>query len=231
MHTAGLVSRVRPVTSGFRPGDNDKRLDFCRQELSLMPRDREETVFVDEKIFFNHDHSSRTMWVRRGADVPLRHRYRWAPHFHCFAAIGVGFRFIIVGIDGRLTSERYQQEVLTPLAASMRAWERTHPKMRIVQDGAPCHRSASTVDWLTRRRMKLVPGWPPRSPFLNPIENLWAIMMRELSSHPDASAADAATFKQMIEEVFAAIPDETIDGLVLSYTRRLQRCVENKGFE
>lgn len=226
---AGLVSRIRPVTSGFRPGDDERRVVFAERELALSQNIRERTIFVDEKIFYNHDYSSRTMWVRPGTRVPLRHRYRWAPHFHVFAAIGIGFRFILVGIDGRLTSDRYQQEVLRPLFQALGRQRLTN--IRLVQDGAPCHRSASTMEWLSRRNVEVVPEWPPRSPFLNPVENLWAMMMRDLSLHPDAGTEDRDRFGEMISEVFFAVPQDQVDALAGSYTRRLEDCVRNVGRE
>ena len=46
---------------------------------------------------------------------------------------------------------------------------------RMVQDNAPCHRAHLVTDWMSAHNIVLLP-WPPYSPDLNPIENLWAAM-------------------------------------------------------
>ena len=49
----------------------------------------------------------------------------------------------------------------------------------LMQDGAPCHNAHTTLEYL-KKYVKIVPGWPPNSPDLNPIEIIWAIIKRKL---------------------------------------------------
>jgi transposase len=42
-----------------------------------------------------------------------------------------------------------------------------------MQDNAPIHRARIVTDWLEANDVKVLP-WPPYSPDINPIENVWS---------------------------------------------------------
>jgi len=95
-----------------------------------------------------------------------------------------------------------------------------------MQDGAPCHTSRSTMAYLELKKICLLSDWPPQSPDVNIIENLWSILKTSVSKFNVKSSDELwnVTFKAWNE-----IPTETIIRLYDSIPRRLKAVVKAKG--
>lgn len=84
-------------------------------------------------------------------------------------------------IDGRMTAEKYVDmldNVLLPTA-----WARFGlGPIRFVQDLSPIHTSKVVREWFLEHPEFEVLPWPPKGADLNPIENLWSEMVREMET-------------------------------------------------
>ena len=121
-------------------------------------------------------------------------------------------------IDGTLTAESY-----ISLLEDARVFEQLNENYNensfiFQQDGAPAHLAQMTLDKLVSRTTLLI-GWPPNSPDLSPIEQIWAIIKKRISSYE--------TFPKTKEELRDAvlrewnnISQETIDTLVMSFEEK-----------
>jgi hypothetical protein len=58
------------------------------------------------------------------------------------------------------------------------------------QDGAPCHMSKAVKGWLNSNHIPLLQNWPGSSADLNPIENCWALLKREVAKLKPTSQLD-----------------------------------------
>ena len=102
--------------------------------------------------------------------------------------------------------------------------------MIFMQDNAPSHASKYSTAWLASKGLKdaWIMTWPPSSPDLNPIENLWALLKREIYSD-----GRQYTFLNSIWEAVVAasvkIDREQIKKLTDSMDGRLMAVIENKG--
>ena len=95
-----------------------------------------------------------------------------------------------------------------------------------MQDGAKCHTAAATTKYLRGKGVNFIEKWPPRSPQLNPIENMWALVARAVSDRGPVDVDELAAF---VKEEFFKIPERKVDDLVLAWKGRLKRCYAADG--
>ena len=97
-----------------------------------------------------------------------------------------------------------------------------------MQDGVSCHTSRVWMDFLNISNIMLLLDWPPQSPDINIIENLWAILKKNVAKRNPVTKIDLWKF---IKEEWFKIPNETIETLYESIPRRLQAVRLAKGFQ
>jgi len=93
------------------------------------------------------------------------------------------------------------------------------------QDNAPCHKARAVTNFLMDVGANVL-NWPPQSPDLNIIENVWSLLKRKrtVSLHK--------TREETISELtslWEEISPEILQNLVDSVPRRLQKVIEAKG--
>lgn len=95
------------------------------------------------------------------------------------------------------------------------------------QDGAPCHRTKAVTDWLRERKIAVVGPWPGNSPDLNPIENCWWKLKKEVHMKHPRSLED---LKVKIKQVWCEniTPDYCMK-LVNSMPGRIAGVLKSKG--
>ena len=98
------------------------------------------------------------------------------------------------------------------------------------QDNDPTHRvAATTVDkWNARHAssIQVLQDWPPNSPDLNPIENVWAIVQARVNALGCKSFDD---FQKAVLGEIRALSKSTTRSLVESVPKRLAQVLANGG--
>ena len=98
-------------------------------------------------------------------------------------------------------------------------------KWRLQQDNDPKHTSRLAKEFL-KNNVPQVMDWPSNSPDLNPIENLWSIVKRNVEKRMPRNLED---LERIMVEEWNNIPDETIINLVKSMKNRCQLVIKNNG--
>ena len=101
----------------------------------------------------------------------------------------------------------------------------------LMQDGARPHMSDYSYEWLLKKLPKKInftdkTEWPPRSPDLNPIENLWAILQDKVVERQPQNQAELC---EVLQEEWWAIDQSTIQKLFDGMEERIRRCNSVEG--
>ena len=65
------------------------------------------------------------------------------------------------------------------------------------QDNDPKHKARTVMTYLKEKNIPQLVDWPPQSPDLNPIENLWSILDRNLQDRNPNNEGEL--FQQLME--------------------------------
>ena len=95
------------------------------------------------------------------------------------------------------------------------------------QDNASIHASKSTTDWLKTKNVGVL-DWPSRSPDLNPIENLWGIIARQVYGHGRQYSC-LKDLKVAIQTAWTNISLETLRNLIGSMKHRIFQVILGGG--
>ena len=91
-------------------------------------------------------------------------------------------------------------------------------------DNSPVHRGQIVRDWVEENGIQTL-EWPPYSPDLNIIENLWGFMKKSLSSQ----VILWNDLESKIWELWNTIPSDFIENLYNSLPERISKCYRSKG--
>lgn len=128
----------------------------------------------------------------------------------------------LVFIRGTMNSQKYQET----LESAWPTLQNHHPRGFIFQqDGATCHTSRSSREWFASNNWT-VSDWPANSPDLNPIENVWGVMKKEVEKRNPKNLNE---LERIIQVVWNEITIPYLLNLINSMPHRITKCIDLNG--
>lgn len=127
-------------------------------------------------------------------------------------------------IDGIMNQHTYKSILERNLQASVDILG-LGPRWIFQQDNDPKHTALLVKEWLRFYAPRQLHS-PPQSPDLNPIEHVWDLMKRKLTS---TSITSKESLKKALKQIWSEISPPETESLVLSMPRRLQAVIDSHG--
>ncbi|GFW84523.1 transposable element Tc1 transposase [Trichonephila clavipes] len=111
--------------------------------------------------------------------------------------------------NGTMTGQRYIDEVLLPHVRLFRG--AVGDKFVFMDDNATCHRTLAVRDCLDSEGIQRL-VWPARSPDLNPIENVWDALGRQVAGR-NYPPTNKNTLIRALTEEWDKLPQQLLDNV------------------
>ncbi|GFY15831.1 transposable element Tcb2 transposase [Trichonephila clavipes] len=227
----GLYARRPVVCVPLTRQHRTARLQWCREHHNWTEQDWACVLFSDESRFsLSSDCRRQLIWRESGTayrpeNIQEKDRY---PTCSIMVRAGIminGRTRLHVVTKGTTTGHRYIDEVLLPHVRLFRG--AVGEKFVFMDDNATCHRTLAVQDCLDSegiQRLALL----ARSPDLNPIENVWDALGRQVAVR-NYPPTNKNTLIRALTEEWDKLPQQLLDNVVQSMVRRVECCITLHG--
>lgn len=130
-------------------------------------------------------------------------------------------------VEKTMRQDQYKRVLETRLIPQLKEWFRDEEEPIFMHDKAPCHTAKSVSSFLQQKQIKIL-DWPGNSPDMNPIENVWELVKREIAKTP------VTTKRELLEKLIYHWNHnprlaETVQSCIRSMPGRIRALIAAKG--
>ena len=235
----------QPARKPFmNPWHRQQRFRFAGSHLHWSADEWKRIVFSDEKIFRSSSRGAVHVYRPQQSD-----RYDQA-YLSNSSMEGTAQRFTICvwmafGGDGKvrqvhlitdktLKTDYYLNQIMPSIEPQLTQDDDDDDdavnRLIFMQDLSPIHTSHKSIAWLREHNIRVLDDWPPKGPDMNPVENVWAELVRRLELKRRHTGIDTKQgLWEDVFQIFHSLPDEYFKNLVNSMVRRVWAVNRERG--
>lgn len=202
---ANRKNRIETITDWIKKG-----IDFKK------------VVFSDEKFFTMDGPNNHKTWVLKSDESPRIRRQAGGGGLMIFGYCTYEGKIVLRKCEGSLNAANYQNILTECLPDQNGFWQDRY----FMQDNARPHIAKSTLDFFKNQNIRLL-SWPPYSPDLNIIEQIWAILSQAVYNQPQFRSKDQLW--EAISKAVLEIPIQTVLNLYDGIIDNLLNCIKCSG--
>lgn len=208
----------RPILSNKH---KEARLQFAINHLN----DRwDRTFFLDESSFVLGAHRF-ACYQKRGQRVQ-KDRFKHPQKVNLVGMISASGATRLILFQENLTGPLFK-EYLQTLKRDADLIYPTKRGYKIAMDRDPKHTATIVKEYIAQAKIEILEDWPACSPDLNPIENLWGLMEKELQKK---FTKNLFTLKRNLRSIWVSLTrKEKLASLISSMPDRLKCVIKNNG--
>jgi transposase len=207
-----------------------KRLAWAHKHRDWTENEWKRVVFSDETFLRVSDGSPQYVRLLDGHRLQRDHYISTVKHpvqvmvWGCFSYYGPGRCHVV---QGTLDTDGYLSKIIDRrVVQQLEDWYPNNDGV-FQQDNAPCHVSIRARRHFAGKRISLL-DWPPSSPDINPIENLWSIVKRRMEVAQPRNKQDLISSFVHVWNRDKDLP-EIMKKLVISMPTRVEKIIVNNG--
>jgi len=205
-----------------------KRLSFANGYGDWSEEEWKKVLFSDESHMYMGQHGQQ--WVQRPPNTEWSPEYTGTKVAHperisiwaCFSWYGLGdIEIFNDNMNGKGMKALLMRRLLP---SAERLFKKEH--WWLLQDNAPSHKASLVTNWLFKKGVRLL-DFPPYSPDLNPIENLWSDLKRRVEQRNPRNVEE---LEKYLREEWKNTSSQTLQNLSSSMVNRCKAVVALKGY-
>lgn len=235
---SGLGAIPKPSKPLLNARNVKKRLEWCKAHRHWTLEDWKRVVWSDETKINRFNSDGRVWaWVRDGTHLQPQHVKMSVKHgggsIMLWSAITYAGTGWLCKIDGNMDKHLYkniledeQNETINYLCRELKL---KRSQIVFQHDNDPKHTSKLVKAYLQSQDYQVM-DWPPQSPDLNPIENMWRLLKIRLNEYETPVNGMQELYERVTEVWYDVITKEECQKVIESMPKRIEQCIKAKGY-